>query len=57
MPKLSISFKNTQKDLKLYKYLYELEDRSDEIKKYLFEALEPVLHFKQDEENRKNKYS
>ena len=56
MPKLSISFKNTQKDLKLYKYLYELEDRSDEIKRYLFEALEPVLHFKEDEENRKNRY-
>ena len=56
MPKLSISFKNTKKELKLYKYLYELEDRSDEIKKCLFEALEPVLHFKQDETDRINKY-
>lgn len=38
--KISISFKETTKDLELYNYLYELEDKSSEIKILIREALE-----------------
>lgn len=33
--KITISFKKTSKDLELYEWLYDMEDRSHEIKKML----------------------
>lgn len=37
--KITISFKETTKDLELFEYLYNLEDKSTEIKSLLRKAL------------------
>lgn len=38
--KISISFKETTKDIELYSYLVSLEDKSTEIKNLIRKALE-----------------
>ncbi|KAI3350844.1 circadian clock-controlled protein [Clostridium botulinum] len=40
--KISVSFKETSKDLKLYKYLNSLDDKSADIKDLLRKALKDV---------------
>ncbi|GAA0076223.1 hypothetical protein UT300005_06010 [Clostridium sp. CTA-5] len=40
--KISVSFKETSKDLKLYNYLNSLDDKSADIKELLRKALKDV---------------
>lgn len=41
--KISISFKETKKDLELYNYIYALDDKSAEIKAILREAFKDKI--------------
>lgn len=47
--KITVSFKNTSKDLKLFSYLNSLEDKSGEIKDMLRLAMKVL----EEEENKK----
>ncbi|NFH80311.1 circadian clock-controlled protein [Clostridium botulinum] len=52
MARITVSFKNTEKDMKLYNYWDDMEDKSVEIKKVLRKEMErrKSLENKKDEQ-------